>query len=46
MLVVFRRIFVADTKVIYSYNFAAPLKVHSQVGNNFWQLKALKKRSF
>ena len=67
MLVVFPPIYVADKKIIYGYNFVAPLrfwmsifvilfvgwtksfvgylyvllKAHSQVWDNFWELKVL-----
>ena len=30
MFVVFPPIFVADTKIVYSYNFVAPFKLMSQ----------------
>ena len=34
MLVVFPRLFVADTKITYTYNFVAPLSKLNSVVNN------------
>ena len=36
MLFVFPPIFVADTKIIYGYNFVAPLKVKHSFDSGQW----------